>query len=56
MHWKKGLQYQNMKRSVQQDRAIYRKIYEIWEASWVPPFLCMSIISIVLESVTQSLK
>lgn len=42
LHWKKGLQYQNMICSVQQGRDIYRKIYEIWEASWVP-FICVNV-------------
>lgn len=43
LHWKKGLQYQNMICSVQQIRDIYRKIYEIWEASWAPPLICVNV-------------
>lgn len=42
LHWKKGLQYQNMICSVQQIRDIYRKIYEIWEASWAP-LICVNV-------------
>lgn len=42
LHWKKGLQYQNMICSVQQGRDIYRKIYEIWEASWAP-LICVNV-------------